>query len=56
MVAADGVIVFLPLLQSLADVGSEGGVVVVAEQDPAKTNPLDYARKARAYLREVERF
>ena len=25
MVAADGVIVFLPLLQSLADVGSEGG-------------------------------
>jgi inosose dehydratase len=56
MVAADGVIVFLPILQSLTDVGFEGGVVVVAEQDPAKASPLDYARKARAYLREVEGF
>ena len=34
----------------------KGGVVVVAEQDPAKANPLDYARKARAYSREVEGF
>jgi inosose dehydratase len=27
--------------------------MVEAEQDPAKANPLDYARKARAYLRDV---
>jgi hypothetical protein len=26
----------------------------VAEQEPAKANSLDYARKARAYSREVE--
>ena len=32
----------------------KGGVV--AEQDPANATPLDYAGKARAYLREVEGF
>ena len=52
-VPGDGVIDFRPILQVLADAGFEGWLVVEAEQDPAKAHPLDYARKARAYLREV---
>ncbi len=27
--------------------------MVEAEQDPAKANPLEYALKARGYLRDV---
>jgi inosose dehydratase len=30
----------------------EGWLVVEAEQDPSVANPLDYARLARAYVRE----
>ena len=32
--------------------GYEGWVLVEAEQDPAKANPLEYAIKARKYIRE----
>jgi inosose dehydratase len=52
-VPGDGAIDFVPILQALADAGYEGWLVVEAEQDPAKANPLEYALKARAYLREV---
>jgi inosose dehydratase len=52
-VPGDGSIDFVPILQTLADAGYEGWLVVEAEQDPAKANPLEYALKARAYLREV---
>jgi inosose dehydratase len=52
-VPGDGVIDFAPIFQVLADAGYEGWLMVEAEQDPAKANPLDYARKARAYLRDV---
>jgi inosose dehydratase len=52
-VPGDGVIDFKPILQVLADHGFEGWLVVEAEQDPSKANPLVYAKKARAYLREV---
>jgi inosose dehydratase len=52
-VPGDGAIDFVPILQALARVGYEGWLVVEAEQDPAKANPLEYALKARAYLREV---
>jgi inosose dehydratase len=52
-VPGDGAIDFVPILQALADAGFEGWLVVEAEQDPAKANPLEYALKARAYLREV---
>lgn len=52
-VPGDGAIDFRPILQVLADAGFEGWLMVEAEQDPAKANPLDYARKARAYLRDV---
>jgi inosose dehydratase len=44
---------FQPILQALADADYEGWLMVEAEQDPAKANPLDYARKARAYLRDI---
>ena len=52
-VPGDGAIDFVPILQTLADAGYRGWLVVEAEQDPAKANPLEYALKARAYLREV---
>lgn len=51
-VPGDGSIDFPSILQALADTGYEGWLVVEAEQDPAKANPLEYAKKARAYLRE----
>jgi inosose dehydratase len=52
-VPGDGAIDFVPILQALADAGYEGWLVVEAEQDPAQANPLEYALKARAYLRDV---
>ena len=32
--------------------GYEGYMLVEAEQDPAKANPLEYAIKARKFIRE----
>jgi inosose dehydratase len=52
-VPGDGDIDFEPILRTLADAGYEGWLVVEAEQDPHKANPLEYAKKARAYLRQV---
>lgn len=51
-VPGDGGIDFGPVFEILEDNGYEGWVVVEAEQDPAKANPLEYAMKARAYIRE----
>jgi len=44
-VPGDGSVDFLSLLQPLARRGYEGWIVVEAEQDPAKANPLTYATK-----------
>jgi inosose dehydratase len=52
-VPGDGVIDFEPIFRTLADAGYEGWLVVEAEQDPARANPLEYAMKARSYLRKV---
>jgi inosose dehydratase len=52
-VPGDGDIDFRPILQALAACGYEGWLVVEAEQDPKRAHPLTYAKKARAYLREV---
>jgi inosose dehydratase len=52
-VPGDGSIDFVPIFDALAAAGFEGWLVVEAEQDPAKATPLEYARKGRAYLREV---
>ena len=51
-VPGDGAIDFVPIFAALAEAGFEGWLVVEAEQDPAKANPLEYAKKARCYLRE----
>ena len=52
-VPGDGAIDFQPILQVLSDHGYEGWLMVEAEQDHKKANPLEYALKARSYLREV---
>lgn len=51
-VPGDGVIDFDPLFKILAENGYKGWFVVEAEQDPAKANPLEYAIKARNFIRE----
>ena len=52
-VPGNGVIDFKPILQVLSDHNYEGWLMVEAEQDHRKANPLEYALKARSYLREV---
>jgi inosose dehydratase len=52
-VPGDGSLDFVPILEALADAEFQGWLVVEAEQDPAKANPLEYAIKARSYLRGV---
>jgi len=52
-VPGDGAIDFRPILEVLADANYQGWLVVEAEQDPNKAIPLEYARKARAYLADV---
>lgn len=52
-VPGDGALDFKPIFDVLEAVGYEGYVLVEAEQDPAKANPLEYAIKARQYIREV---
>jgi inosose dehydratase len=52
-VPGDGAIDFVPILEALGGAGYEGWLVVEAEQHPAKANPLEYALKGRAYLRQV---
>lgn len=51
-VPGDGVIDFEPIFKLLKEKGYEGWMVVEAEQDPAKANPLEYALKARSYIKE----
>jgi inosose dehydratase len=52
-VPGDGDVDFRPLVQILEDSGYEGWIVVEAEQDPAKANPFEYAKKARRYIAEI---
>jgi inosose dehydratase len=51
-VPGDGSVDFVPVFKELKDLGYEGWWVVEAEQDPALANPLEYAIKARTYIRE----
>jgi inosose dehydratase len=51
-VPGDGGVSFEPVFRLLAKNRYAGWYVVEAEQDPAKANPLEYAMKARAFLRE----
>jgi inosose dehydratase len=52
-VPGDGSIDFVPIFEALAEAHFEGWLVVEAEQDPAKANPLEYAKMARQYLRRT---
>jgi inosose dehydratase len=47
-----GMIEFQPLFEILDEEKYEGWFVVEAEQDPALANPLEYAIKARQYIKE----
>ena len=51
-VPGDGCVDFDPIFKLLSDAGYAGWLLVEAEQDPAKADPLEYAMKARAYIRE----
>lgn len=51
-VPGDGNVDFDPVFKVLSDAGYQGWLLVEAEQDPAKADPLLYAQKARAYIRE----
>lgn len=52
-VPGDGGINYYPLFEVLRDLKYSGWMVVEAEQDPKKANPLEYALKARDYIRKV---
>lgn len=49
----EGAIDFKPILNELANAKYQGWLMVEAEQDPNKTNPLKNALLARTYLRDV---
>jgi inosose dehydratase len=51
-VPGDGGMDFSPVFKKLIQAGYSGWWVVEAEQDPARANPLEYAVKARSYIRE----
>lgn len=51
-VPGDGSISFDHIFKVLAENDYTGWMVVEAEQDPAKANPLEYAVKARAFIQE----
>jgi inosose dehydratase len=51
-VPGDGSMDFGPVFTALKKAGRPLWWVVEAEQDPAKANPLEYALKARNYIRE----
>ncbi|MBE6975174.1 MAG: myo-inosose-2 dehydratase [Ruminococcaceae bacterium] len=51
-IPGDGCVDFDPIFKTLAETGYEGYMVVEAEQDPAKANPLEYAIRARTFIRE----
>jgi len=49
-VPGDGSIDFEPIFEELEKSNYEGYLLVEAEQDPAKADPLEYAMKARKYI------
>lgn len=52
-VPGDGDIDFVPVIEALRKYGYNGWLLVEAEQDPDIANPLDYAKKAMTYLKEI---
>lgn len=52
-VPGDGSIDFRPIFTTLAASDYKGWFIVEAEQDPALADPLEYALKARRYIKET---
>ena len=52
-VPGDGCIDFAPIFDILDKANYQGWMIVEAEQDPAKANPLEYAIKARKYIKDT---
>lgn len=52
VVGSGSIKTFPKIFATLAEADFAGWLIVEAEQNPAKANPLEYATKARAYLRE----
>lgn len=52
-VPGDGCVDFKAVFKEIDAMNYEGWWVVEAEQDPAKANPLEYAKKARNYIKEL---
>ncbi len=52
-VPGDGCIDFSPIITALKDKHYSGWIVIEAEQDPIKANPLEYAKKGYNYLSKV---
>ncbi len=52
-VPGDGCIDFGSVLSRLQGAGYDGWLVVEAEQDPARANPFDYARRGHDFLAEA---
>jgi inosose dehydratase len=51
-IPGDGMIAFDPIFKLLEEHGYVGWMVVEAEQDPAKANPLEYAIRARRFIKD----
>ena len=51
-VPGDGLLDFDAFIQAVADIDYHGWLVVEAEQDPAKANPLTYSRRGGQHLRQ----
>ncbi|MCB4757505.1 MAG: myo-inosose-2 dehydratase [Elusimicrobia bacterium] len=52
-VPGDGGIDYLPIFKTLAGISYNGWMVVEAEQDPLKAEPLKYAKMGREYIRRT---
>ncbi|MFW5779881.1 MAG: myo-inosose-2 dehydratase [Bacillota bacterium] len=52
-VPGDGSIDFHSIFEILSKNDYSGWLLVEAEQDPAQANPLEYAKKARKYIRKI---
>ena len=51
-VPGDGCIDFATIFSQLENLNYSGWFVVEAEQDPAKANPFEYAKKARKFIKD----
>ena len=52
-VPGDGMIDFVPIFEAVVDSEYEGWMIVEAEQNPAKADPLQYAQMAAEYLGNI---